>query len=299
MVEQIELTRKTDKGGHTHNDLRHYMAFDKGNRLFNQLTDKGLDTRHASEIATYTDRTAKGAISHHDWMQMDADRFQLETKKALNKVGIDYEANMDDKQAEQFAACVMEHEGIPDGNGGTERVNGRIVPGQFDNANHGIDLVAADRDGVPILMEVKKYNHTSAVHLTDLPLTGERTPFEPEVQKLARQRSREELLINPRFDKPSDVRQMNDLWIRDRWLKLIKSNDGLERLRAAGVKEQFLDYQHMRLMDCPEWDQIMENRKIVLVGGKGDNVSDYLLSQVIFENRAKMVFQIDIKSNNS
>lgn len=294
MVEQIELTRKPDKGDHPHNDLRHFMACDKGDRLFKQLIDKGLDARNASEIAIYTDQKAKGAVSHHDWMRMDVDRFKLETKEALIRVGIDYEGAMDDKQAEQYAACVMEHEGIPDGNGGTERVNGQVVPGQFDNANHGIDLVAADRDGVPILMEVKKYNHTSSVHLTDLPLTGERTPFEPEVQKLARQRSREEILINPRFDKPSDVRQMNDLWIRDRWLKLINSNDGLERLRAAGVKEQFLEYQRMRLMDCPEWDLIMENRKVVLVGGKGDNVSDYLLSQVIFENRAKMVFQISI-----
>lgn len=297
MNDQLAFHPKMDQVSKSQDTPRNILALEKTNILIAKLREKGLDFRHASEIATITDHKAMGAISHQDWMQLEPARFSPQTKEALESEGIDVKNIIDDKQAEHFAACVIEHEGMPDGNGRTERICGRAVQGQFDNANHGIDLVAANEDGVPVLLEVKKYSRTSAVHLTDKSLTGGNTPIEPEVQKLAKIRRREELLTSPRFDKPSDIRQMNDLWVRDRWLKLIKSEDGVERLKLAGVDEKFLNYQNMRNMNSFEWNQIMDNRKIVLVGGKGEDISDYLLSQVIFENRAKMVFKIDIGTN--
>jgi hypothetical protein len=190
--------------------------------LVKELVDHGIEKSKATIIADNIDKRAFGAVSHRDWMTLESERFSSRTLAALEKAGIKSDVSEDDKLAEKFTAIVFENEGIPNGNGDTDPVRKEVVFGQYDNKNHGIDLVAADTEGVPIVIEVKDYKNSNTVLLSDYSLKGEvNQPLEIPVQGLASERGRK-FGDEGSLKNPLEIRQMNDLWVRDRWLKLIK-----------------------------------------------------------------------------
>lgn len=298
----------------------------KGNieKLTRQLERQGLDQSHPSHIAAQINEQATGPIAGDDWMKMDSSRFKPSTLDTLQRQRLTPDnilSNPD--RAETYAGQVLALEGIPDGNGGVEKVRG-VVPGHFDQTGHGIDLVAADAKGNPIPIEVKKYNQPSAAHLEDRPVTR----LEPEVAQwkaqreslvtglrrgdLAKFRSDAEATWKPevadwrkQIEKDEakmqsqkgelPVQQMDDLWVRDRWLKLIKSPEGQARLRQAGVNEKFLNYRRLRTApDLPEWQTILDRRMTVVVSDRNGNVGHRLFLQAIKEKRSKQVIKIEL-----
>lgn len=272
----------------------------KGNidEFVRELRKQGLTEKNATNIATIIDTGARNSVSRRDWAMLEADRFCLKTHQSVEKSNIDVSKVMDAKgQAERYAAVVIENEGIPNGNGGTLRVRDKVVSGQYDNQNHGIDLVAAKQDGTPIIIEIKDYHQPSSAKLSDDSLTGAHDPFEPEVEQLMKTRKEAIYQDHSCLDQPSEVKQMNDLWVRDRWLKLIKNEEGRARLRTAGVDERYLNPQIMDNMDSLEWQKVMDNLTIGLVCDRSGNPGRVLVSQVLFEKRGKNIFTIYI--NNS
>jgi hypothetical protein len=211
----------------------------------------------------------------------------------LKEEGINTDVSGDDKLAEKFSALVLKNEGIPNGNGDTTPVKKDVVFGQYDDKNHGIDLVAADKDGNPIILEVKDYKDSKRVVLSDYLVKGEPDqPIEKAVQNLILDRKKQFSDMST-LKNPCEIRQMNDLWVRDRWLKLIKTENGLSRLRSAGVDEQFLDLTVMQDMSAPQWEKILDQRVLVIVNKEGSNINKRLLDQALFENRAKKVISIE------
>jgi len=254
-------------------------------RLTQQLEQRGISSEHASPIAERVHALAEGPIAHDDWMTLEAVRFKPETRSALDRQGLTADlVGADPDLAESYAGQVFAHEGIPDGNGGTERVRG-VVPGHYDDGGHGIDLVAADAAGAPIPIEVKKYNQPSAARLEDRSIVA----LEPEVEHW---RSQQTLASG---EKELPVQQMDDLWTRDRWLKLVKSPEGQSRLRQLGVDERYLDYQRLRAApDLPEWGEILDRRTTVIVSGGGGDAGKRLVDQALFERRSKRVVKIEV-----
>jgi len=294
-------------------------------RLTRRLERQGVDREKARPIAERVAALAEGPVARDDWMTLEADRFRPETKAALEQKGLRAEIVLSDPdKAEAYTRYVFAMEGIPDGNGSTEKVRG-VAPGHFDQAGHGIDLVAADADGVPVPIEVKKYDQPSAAHLEDRPIVK----LEPEVERWREQREaqvmakKRDTLTHVRPDaeatwKPevedwrrqiawdemrmhSDkkgelpIQQMDDLWVRDRWLKLIKTPEGRSRLSRIGVDEKYLDYRRLRASpDLPEWEAILERRTAVIVSGCEGDAGKRLFLQAIAEGRAKRVVKIEV-----
>jgi hypothetical protein len=213
------------------------------------------------------------------------ERPSLPGSSSLDRQGLTADlVGADPDLAESYAGQVFAHEGIPDGNGSTEQVRG-VVPSHYDDGGHGIDLVAADAAGAPIPIEVKKYNQPSAARLEDRSIVA----LEPEV---GRWRAQQTLASG---EKELPVQQMDDLWARDRWLKLVKSPEGQTRLRQTGVDERYLDYQRLRAApDLPEWGEILDRRTTVIVSGGGGDAGKRLVDQAIFERRSKRVVKIEM-----
>ena len=113
---------------------------------------------------------------------------------------------MNGKSAEKIAANVLEKEGQqPDGR--LETRDG-FTSGQFDGV-HGIDLVGADKQGKPIIVEVKETQHGEA-KLDDDPLKSMKE-YEKPVQQDGK-------WVKPEGDGSlRDVKQMDDDWVKDRW----------------------------------------------------------------------------------
>jgi len=255
-------------------------------RLTKQLERQGIDREHASAIAEKVNALAEGPVAHDDWMTLEADRFSPATKAALDQKGLTPEVVLSDPdQAEAYAGQVFAREGIPTGNGGTEKVRG-VIAGHYDETGHGIDLVAADAEGVPMPIEVKKYNQPSAAHLEDRPVVK----LEPEVENWCARRE-----AQVAGDHRLPVRQMDDLWTRDRWLKLIQMPEGPARLRRAGVDEKYLGHQRLRSSpDLPEWQAILDRRMAVIVSGREGDTGKRLFHQAVAEGRAKRVVKIEV-----
>ncbi len=293
-------------------------------KLTKKLEQGGVDKPQAGAIADKINALAEGPISHNDWMKMDVDRFSPVTKMSLDQQGLKPENILTDPdKAEDYVGAVFKLEGMPNGNGGTDMVKD-IGPGHYDQAGHGIDLVAADADGTPVPIEVKKYNQPSAAHLedrsvvelepsveqwrqqreaqvmtkeqgamTDIRPDAEAT-WKPEVKEWQQQVGWDELRMHEHKGE-LPVQQMDDLWTRDRWLKIIKTPEGQGRMRQLGIDEKFLNHRHLSSSpDLPEWQAILDQRSAVIVsGGKGD-VGKHLFNQAIRENRVKQVMKIEV-----
>jgi hypothetical protein len=297
-------------------------------KLTRQLERGGVDGDKASAIAERIAVQAEGPISNGDWMTLDATRLSDVTQQRLARSGLTHEAVLSDaNKAEDYTARVLELEGIPNGDGGVDKFKRGVASGHYDkrgNGGVGIDLVGADQNGVPISIEVKKYQQTSAAHLENRSVER----LEPEVANWKAQReqavraSQENHLTNIRSDaqdtwKPEvadwrrdiardqvrmaetatgelPVQQMDDLWIQDRWLKLIKTQDGQQRMRDIGVDAKYLDYDRLRSSpNLPEWRDILDRRTTVVVSDSHGSVGKAMFFQAIRDGRSKSVMKIE------
>jgi len=265
---------------------------------------------------------------------IDNDLLKPETRAALHAQGLTSASIADDHSGDQAEACtrtVLEREGIPDGSGGMEPVK-RVVPGTHDR-KHGIDLIAVTQDGQPAPIEVKKRLDASSAALEDKPVSKD--ALEPEVQRAKQERERqlqlyrdgkrsqlrpdhaatwkpevaqwqrtmETDLARSRPDEQGvprlSVEQMDDLWVKDRYLKLLRTDGGPERLQTAGVDpkycqiENFVD-SHGSLTDTSLWDDILSQRTTVIVSPADDPAGKVLFDQAVFENRSRRVLKIGL-----
>jgi hypothetical protein len=214
-------------------------------------------------------------------MTLQSSRFKKRTSDALVDKGLTPEiVTSDSDKAELYAGHVFAHEGIPDGNGGTEEVRG-IGPGHFNNRGWGIDLIATDSEGRPTPIEVKKYKQPSRAELADRPVVE----LEDETQGWLQH-----------TNSPEDSgRQMDDWWLRDRWLKLIKNPEGHQRMADLGVNEKYLDYDRLRSSpDLPEWEGLLDRRATVIVSRRGGDAGKRLFDQAVFEKRSTRVIKIEV-----
>lgn len=296
-------------------------------KLTRQMERRGVDHDHASEIAETIAAHAEGPVATHDRMTLEANRFSEDTQKALDETGLTREIVLaDHNKAEDYVSQVFEKEGIPNGDGGVDKPKNGVASGHYEKRGEGgvgIDLVAADQDGVPIPIEVKKYQQTSSAHLEDRSVGGEQhQTLEPEVVDWKAQREQQARAgINAHPDaaatwKPEiaewrqqvtqdqekmqasgelPVQQMDDLWTQDRWLKLIKTQDGQQRMRNIGVDAKYLDYDRLRsLPDLPEWRDILDRRTTAVVSDSHGDVGKQLFLQAVFEKRSKSVMKIEV-----
>lgn len=291
-------------------------------QLTKKLEQSGVKPENATAVAEIVNRKAAGPIDHGDWMCMDASRFKPSTYVTLSDTGLTpKEVVNDPDKAEAFAGKVFKLEGIPSGNGDTETLQD-VVPGHYDQAGHGIDLIGVERDGTPVPIEIKKYDQPSAAHLAE----QNTVQLEDDVKRWQAQREsqvmmhREGRASDARADagdtwKPEvsdwqkqiaqdseqmnsgnlEVHQMDDLWTRDRWLKLIGNPQGQERLSNAGVAPQFLDYDRLKSSpELPEWQTILDRRTAVIVSDQQGDAGRKMFRQAIVEGRAKRVIKIQL-----
>jgi hypothetical protein len=290
-----------------------------------------MNTDDARSIAQRTAENAESPIASDDWMKVRSELFSDDTQEKLAEDFPRGEVLADHNLAEEYASRVFELEGIPDGNGGVEKVKGEVVSGHYEKRGKGgigIDLVAADDNGVPILIEVKKYQQTSAAHLENRSVGGQndkkledgvanwkaereklvqtkqqgsevrisREAFEtqPSVEHWQRRVEWDELRMSE-HDGNLPVQQMDDLWTRDRWLKIIKEDEGCARMRQAGVDEKYLDYDKLRSsLHLPEWQDILDRRTTVIVSDSGGDTGKQMFLQAMRDGRSKSVIKIEV-----
>jgi hypothetical protein len=268
------------------------------------------------------------------WMTIDESQINPETKAALSQQGLSPEsvaADVSGDQAEAYARTVFEREGIPDGSGHMEPV-GRVVPGTYDG-KHGIDLVAATQDQKPVLMEVKKRAHADDAYLTgagrgqtDDLTAGVRESKEAYERQLQAYRGGDYSRLRPdanetwkpevaqwhrKMQSDADrlvtkdgverlpVEQMDEIWTKDRYIRLLDSPGGADRLRSAGVHPKYCRLDNLVdsggcPMETPLWDDILENRMTVIVSPTDDPAGKRMLDQAIFENKSARVLKIGL-----
>ena len=240
-------------------------------------------------------------------MDIKASEFQPETQQVLRENGLDNGdvvlADHRGKNAEAVVATIFGFEGLPEGN--LERTKLKnIVPGHYNSQRHGIDLIGVTADGKPIPIECKKRQRPKKDSLGDDSISDDR--LEPESLML-----RDEILrereINPAMrltsenlgqttpDSELSLDQMGGLWTRDRWLKLVKDGDNYERLRQAGVSEEYLSIDNLGRPYSEQWRDILDRRIVVIVTTEKENVSNLLYSQALFE-RGCNVAVLNLKS---
>lgn len=291
-----------------------------------KLETTGAGCQPLAQSAEKICALAEGPLAPDDWMLMRAERLSPETKSALARQGLTAENVLaDPDKAESYVGEVLKREGIPDGNGSTDPVKD-ITSGHHEGV-HGFDLIAADHQGVPVPIEVKKYDQPSAAQMEDRGVTD----LEPEVEKWRKERQaqvsayRHGRLTDVRADakatwKPEvqewrselrqdarrmtrdesgrpelPVQQMDDLWTRDRWLKLIKTPAGRDRMQGIGVDKRYLDYDRLRNSpDLPEWRNILDRRTVVIVSDRNGSTGRRMFDQAVFEKRARRVMKIEV-----
>jgi hypothetical protein len=284
-------------------------------------------------------------LSQDDKAQMTIDFSQLqpETQKALQAQGITSTSIANDHtQGEPCTRTILEREGIPDGNGGMEKVK-RIVPGTYNDI-HGIDLIGVSHDGHPIPIEVK----TQAQYAKLSEKSRAESRLEPEVLQTKRDREQDLLIyrdkererlrllherekdgrqkldsdyisgLSPHFkqqltqkekdltrsqpdaqDRPRlPVEQMDELWVKDRYIKLLRRSGGAERLQSAGISPEYCQVENLvhggRLKDTPLWDDILSKRTTVIVGPADAPRGRTMFKQAVFEKKSKRVLRIAI-----
>ena len=298
-------------------------------KLTRQLERGGVDGDKASAIAERIATQAKGPIANDSWETLDATRFSADTQQQLDRAGLTRDAVLSDaNKAENYAASVFSLEGIPNCGGSVDQFKQGVVSGHYEQRGDGgvgIDLVGADQDGIPTPIEVKKYQQTSAAHLENRSVArlepevanwkaqreqavrarqegrlAEIRPdaqdtWKPEVADWRRDIARDQLRMAETATGELPVQQMDELWTRDRWLKIIKTEDGQQRMRGIGVDEKYLDYNRLRSSpDLPEWQAILDRRTTVVVSDSRGNVGKQLFLQAARDGRSKAVVKIEV-----
>jgi DNA primase len=91
------------------------------------------------------------------------------------------------------------------------------------------------------------------------------------------------------------AKQMDDLWARDRWLKIIEEPEGRARMSEIGVDAKYLDYD--QLCESPDqlkWQQILDHRTTVIVSGSGGDAGSRLFLQAVRDGRSSYVVKIEV-----
>jgi hypothetical protein len=242
-------------------------------------------------------------------MVLNASEFKPETKAALRTQDLSgpdavLADNTGDK-AEATAQTVLKYEGLPEGNREAQPMKD-VIPGHYDG-KHGIDLVGIAPDGRPIPIEVKKRaGESNSVGQDTVPLEN----MEPETLALKEDILRERA-VNPALREKADqlekgddpdpdlsTDQMAGLWTRDRWLKLVKSEEHLDRLRQAGVAEEYLDLDNLKVADSPQWRTILDGRTTVIVSDDREGASTTLSREALFKRHFNVV-GINLKTHIS
>lgn len=292
-----------------------------------KLEQAGAGSQPLTPEAAKVKGLSEGPVANDDWMTLRGDRLSPGTQDGLARQGLTGDQVLaDPDKAEAYVGQVFSQEGIPDGNGGAEQTRNGVVPGHYDG-KHGIDLVAADQHGTPTPIEVKKYGQPSAAALEDQGVTnleleveqwrkgrqsevsayqhGRLTDKRPDAAETWKPEPREwksglrddahRMTRNDRGKPYLPVQQMDDLWTRDRWLKIIKTPEGQERMRSVGVAEKYLDHGRLRSSpDLPEWQAILDRRTAVIVSDRQGDVGRRLFGQAVFEKRMKRVVKIEV-----
>lgn len=297
-------------------------------QLTKKLEHQGVDQEHAGAIAEHIATNAEGPVALDDWMKLDAARFSKETKSTLEQQGMTADKVLADHNlAEDYAGEVLEMEGMPDGGGGTEGVCG-VASGHYEKRGEGgvgIDLVAADMEGAPMPIELKDTINPETRSLSDYEVKrlepevkcwkdkreaqvrakqqgsladirpDAEANWKPEVEDWRQGIAQDEVRIQESKKGELPVQQMDELWTRDRWLKLIKEPEGRKRMTDIGVNEKYLNYDRLRSSpDLPEWRDILDRRTTVVVSGREGDVGKRLSDQAVFERRSKQVVKIEV-----
>lgn len=95
------------------------------------------------------------------------------------------------------------------------------------------------------------------------------------------------------------VEQMDRFWTQDRYLKLLRSDGGPDRLRSAGVASEYCTESNFvdgngNLRDTPLWDDVLANRTTVIVSLGDAPAGKRMLDQAIFEDRSHRVAKISL-----
>jgi len=230
-------------------------------------------------------------------MSIAASEFKPETQAALKRQGLDDPndvlADNTGKKAESLAQTVLKHEGLPDGCRGVQPLRD-VIPGHYDNKGSGIDLIGVTADGRPIPIEVKKRaGDQDSMGQDTVPLGS----MEPETlalkEDILRERAlrgeSERHLASGESDRDLSTDQMAGLWTRDRWIKLIKDDERRAGLAQAGISDDFLNLDNLKVADSPQWRAFLDGRMIVVVSGDKDDVTDELFREAVFERGCNVV----------
>jgi len=182
------------------------------------------------------------------------DALSNDTRVALDKQG-QLNAPLDGDVGESTAKAALEHQpGVLKNADGSDKVIKGVADGQYDS-KHGIDLVAADANGKPVVVEVKERKDKPA-ELDDDPLTSIETK------------------------DGSPVKQMDDKWVQDRWRKLIADPTRRSELYAAGVKPQYLNPQNFSSDSAKLWSDVLSDKAVIVVSPLGEKaISPKLIEQ--------------------
>ena len=91
------------------------------------------------------------------------------------------------------------------------------------------------------------------------------------------------------------VQQMDDLWVQDRWLKVVKTPEGRARMANIGVDSKYLNYDRLRSSpELPEWRDILDRRATVIVSGSSGDTGKQMFLQSVCDGRSKSVLKIEV-----
>lgn len=93
------------------------------------------------------------------------------------------------------------------------------------------------------------------------------------------------------------VEQMDELWVKDRYLKLLRSDGGTDRLLTAGVHPKYCRIDNLvngtgNLIETPLWDDILSQRMTVVVSPAGAPSGRKMFEQAVFEKKSNRVLKI-------
>lgn len=180
----------------------------------------------------------------------------------------------------------------------------QVVAGQYDHS-HGIDIVAV-RDGKPLIVEVKSiWSEGGIASLTKKEVKIPEGGVEKAASKPAEGTLEEALDMDSA--KPGGMQQMDDAWVRDRWLALIQDERIRLALDDAGVHSNYLDTTILyATLDAPAkrlarkaelWQNILQQKHVVVVSHRPAEslIDKTLVEQATNRNiRVERIFTIKV-----
>lgn len=218
--------------------------------------------------------------------------------------------------AERYAQVVIKSEGLPVGRGRV--LMSEVTSLKLGDTNRGVDLIGVEQrvsretgqvEGVPNLIEVKKRLGTDAMGrdaiqfenmepetkqlMADIKAERAMDPIREQRAEALRAQAQQEMPNNPEmwdsYDEEMSTAQMGGMWARDRWLKTIKDPEVAAQLRQAGVSERYLDLDKLRDPYSPEWRDILDRRRVIMVTYGKEGASTSLLRDAVFRRHADVL----------